>query len=109
MDSREREKLNKLAYRVRDILKIETPLNFEKFKNIFETIGGSFEKASCLERYKEVVLIKKKDTFKVLYVEDTNDRSLNFALAKILGHLFYHLKYLIDEEHWNNFPDGEYY
>lgn len=111
MNSRKRKAINNLAYNIREVLKLQTPIDLSTLVNELE---GKIEYSSDIDgkeaRIQKLDIGEKK--FLVTLPETTTHVRDRFTIAHELGHLFLHMGYLIDDEKWAStgiYKDSAYY
>lgn len=87
-----------------DIIKaynIDIPI--KDIEGVIQKIGGHV----IVTSEKPEGVYKISNGFLIVYPPHIKDiKRIRFRLAQELGHLFLHMKYLIDEEYWSNLPIG---
>ena len=112
MNLRNREKINRLAELVREYCEITNsgPCDLNK---IVAALGGTIERVKPEETDCEAKIQKEaENSFKIILREGSPVNRERFSIAHELGHLFFHMGYMIDPEKWNatsEFKDSVYY
>lgn len=111
MEYRKRQTINKIAYKIRDILKLETPVDL---KRLVTSLKGKIEYVDEIDGKEARIQKIEDENFKFMitlptYTMNQRDR---FTIAHELGHLFLHMGYLVDKEKWKSigtYKDSAYY
>ncbi|MGG0516610.1 ImmA/IrrE family metallo-endopeptidase [Bacillus pseudomycoides] len=108
-----REAINELAYNLHEILKLEIPINIEE---VPEYLGGELLYVDSLEDGMEAKIERLspqcEKKFRITLQREACEERRRFSIAHELGHLFIHMKYLIDQKEWDNsqeYKDSVYY
>lgn len=108
-----REAINELAYNLHDILNLEIPVEIEK---IPEALGGELQYVDSLEDGMEAKIERlsseNEKKFRITLQREACEKRRRFSIAHELGHLFIHMKYLIDQKEWDKsqeYKDSVYY
>ena len=104
MDSVKRETINKIAEKIRSLLNVEND-NFN-IEDVVESINGSIVLDPLCEDEARIVKVAN-DSFEIR-ISDCfkSNKRFRFTIAHELGHLFLHMRYLINEEKWNSLENG---
>ncbi|EOC99332.1 ImmA/IrrE family metallo-endopeptidase [Caldisalinibacter kiritimatiensis] len=103
----ERKIINKIAYKVREILDINKD-NFD-IEEVVKELGGKL----VVDPFAidEACVIKSgEESFEIILDPFiTNERRKRFSIAHEIGHLILHMKYKVNEEQWKQIPLGNKY
>ncbi|MHA4213480.1 ImmA/IrrE family metallo-endopeptidase [Bacillus cereus] len=108
-----RQAINELAYNLHDILDLKVPVAIER---VPESLGGAIKYVDSLEEGMEAKIEKMpsghEKKFIITLQRETCEQRRRFSIAHELGHLFIHMKYLIDQQEWEKneeYKDSVYY
>ncbi len=101
-----RDRINRLASKISDILEIETPVNLY---DVINKLEGEIQEVDFIENGHEAKVENKKGYFLIKINKNIDSKRKRFSIAHELGHLFYHMKYLIDDQVWGQFEGQSMY
>ncbi len=107
MDLDTRRRINDAADAIREVFKIETPI--ENIEEIVRDLHGRVERKPSLSEAVEGKIYRLNSGFVIEVPENKNEYREKFTIAHELGHLFLHMGYLIDNEIWNQNKDNVYF
>lgn len=85
------------------------PFTYEKLENLVIKLNGRIKNVDYLNYDAEIVKKVGPISFEILLSEYPSQKRKMFSIAHELGHLFLHMLYLIDDEHWNGLLEEESY
>ena len=100
MNSTMRKNINNLAGDVLRLYDIGIPI--DDMRKIVELMGGEVIEDTSLGAYADGTVMKNRGNFVICIPPNQPKTRENFTIAHELGHLFLHMRYMIDEEFWNN-------
>ena len=110
MEYRKRQIINGIAYKIRDILKLETPVDLNELVTLLK---GEIEYDDIEGNEARIQKIEGGSyNFSITLSHETKKQRDRFTIAHELGHLFLHMGYLIDKEKWGKigtYKDSAYY
>lgn len=112
MDARDRLAIKNIVDSIRNAINIgdNETTTLEGLDNIITRLGGSLEVNSNLMHDAEIIKISENNSkFRIQYSPFQSEVRRNFSIAHELGHLFLHMLYLIDNNIWENLPEGSSY
>lgn len=103
MNSEKVKLIDTIAEKIRKILSINTN-NFNIREIISQLNGSLVTNPLCIDD----ASVKKisPNSFKIELNPSANEQRIRFSIAHELGHLFLHMKYLIDEDSWAKIESG---
>lgn len=109
MNNNEKKLISEFAENIRFALVSDKKnYNFD-IEDLVKTLGGSIKSDDYV--LGDASIIKKSDkSFLITLDKFTySEKRKRFTLAHELGHLFLHMKYLLDEQRWNELSEGDGY
>lgn len=106
MNSTKRDLINAIAIKIRNILNVDTD-NFD-IETLVEKIDGTlvYNDFSINEAEITKSAEDSSNKFEIMINNNFNSQRIRFSIAHELGHLFLHMKYLINPEEWNSIEPG---
>lgn len=108
-----RAEINAFADSVREIMGLNVPVDVEK---MVKQLGGVIDYSNDLPVGAEAKIERIENSFKITLQEpserSTKETRKRFTIAHEIGHLFLHMRYIIDPNYWSKVPeyvDGAYY
>lgn len=103
MNFHRREVINDIAYQVRNLLNI-TEDDFD-IANVVSSLNGHISSNPFCD-YEARVIKSSNKSFTIELDTNCSSKRERFSIAHELGHLFLHMKFLIDSEAWDNIEIG---
>ncbi|MGL4946208.1 MAG: ImmA/IrrE family metallo-endopeptidase [Cetobacterium sp.] len=90
-------------------IEVNTPFTYNKLEELVKKLNGRIKKVDYLNYDAEI--IKKTETidFEIILSEYPSIQRKMFSIAHELGHLFLHMLYLINDNHWNSLSENQSY
>jgi predicted transcriptional regulator len=107
MQQARRDKINRLAEKVRATCELSTPVDVEL---AVRRLRGEIKEVDDAEM--EAKIEKRGKGFRITVSTDKHENRRRFSVAHELGHLFLHMGYLIDQDRWSRvgtYVDSVYY
>jgi len=108
-----RAEINAFADSVRKIMGLTVPVDVE---NMVQQLGGEIDYSNDLPVGSEAKIERVNKSFRITLREPTErptkETRKRFTIAHELGHLFLHMRFIIDPDYWAKVPeyvDGAYY
>ncbi len=103
-----RELINAMAYTVKEIYEIDTPIS--NIDSVVKKMGGEVLEDSSLDRFSDGRIKKiSENSFEIRVSPFQSEERRNFTIAHELGHLFLHMGFQTDETQWRNQDNIAYY
>lgn len=96
----ERLEVDKRAYKLREDLKITTPIDFKKL--VETSLGGKLKKVNNIEGISDSKIERRYNHFVILINESKDEYRQRFSIAHEISHLIIDMGYNIDSKSFNS-------